>query len=136
MISRVTHVPLLVHDQNEALEWYTQKRGFEKRADDPFPGDPESRWVTIAPKGQTDMEIVLQPPAWGPGGDAGSRAQMVGKQPGWVVVTDDCHREYEELTACGVQFVSPPEDLPWGVSALFTDLYGNVHNLLEPRMPG
>jgi catechol 2,3-dioxygenase-like lactoylglutathione lyase family enzyme len=135
MISRVTHVPLLVRDQQEALNWYTEKLGFEQRADDPFPNDPENRWVTISPKGQADLEIVLQPPHWGPGGDAEARAEMIGKQPGWVIVTDDCRKECKELETKGVTIVDPPMEMPWGVSALVADLYGNVHNLLEPRTP-
>jgi catechol 2,3-dioxygenase-like lactoylglutathione lyase family enzyme len=131
MITKVTHISLLVRDQEEALKWYTEKLGFEKRADDPFP-EGEGRWLTISPKGQPDLEIVLQPPAWGLG-DAEARIQMIGKQPGWVVHTDDCQGDYETFESRGVKFVSPPEELPWGISAVFEDLYGNQHNLLEPR---
>lgn len=110
------------------------KLGFEKRSDDPFPDNPEFRWVPVGPKGPPDLEIVLQPPAWRQAGDADTRQQMIGRAPGWVVITDDCRKEYEKLTARGVKFVSPPEEVPWGISALFEDLYGTVHNLLEPRM--
>jgi uncharacterized glyoxalase superfamily protein PhnB len=132
MIKQVTHISLLVRDQEEALQWYTEKLEFEKRADLPFPGG-EERWLTIAPKEQQDLEIVLQPPTWGTGGDTESRAQLIGKVPGWVVTTDDCRKAYETLAARGVKFLSPPEEVPWGVSAVFEDLYGTVHNLLEPR---
>jgi catechol 2,3-dioxygenase-like lactoylglutathione lyase family enzyme len=135
MISRVTHVPLLVKDQQEASKWYTERLGFEERANDPFPDDPENRWITIAPRGQEELEIVLQPPHWGSGDDAGERAKLIGKQPGWVIVTDDCRSECAQLEARGVKIVDPPMEMPWGVSALIADLYGNVHNLLEPRMP-
>jgi catechol 2,3-dioxygenase-like lactoylglutathione lyase family enzyme len=134
MISKVSQVSLLVRDQQEALAWYTEKLGFEVRANDPFPGSPDSRWITVAPPGQTDLEIVLQPPEWGMEGDAESRAQLIGKMPGFVLASTDCRKDYEELTAKGVQFTSPPEDLPWGVSALFVDLYGYAHNLVETRM--
>jgi len=134
MINKITHVPLLVKDQEEALAWYTEKLGFEIRANDPFPNNPEYRWITIAPPGQTEVEFLLQPPEWGTEGDPESRAGMVGKTPGFVLQSTDCHKDYETLTAKGVQFISPPEDLPWGVSALFADLYGYVHNLLEIKM--
>lgn len=131
MITKVTHVSLLVRDQEEALEWYTEKLGFEKRADDPFP-EGEGRWITIAPKSQPDLEIVLEPPDWGLG-DAEVKLQMVGKTPGWVIATDDCRGDYETFKSRGVKFVSPPEELPWGISAVLEDLYGNQHNLLESR---
>lgn len=133
MINRITHVSLLVRDQDEALKWYTEKLDFVVRSNDPFPGGGEFRWVTIAPRDQPDVEVVLQPPEWGPGGDSASRVQMIGKAPGWVVTTDDCRKAYETLTARGVTFLGPPEEMPWGISALFEDLYGTVHNLLEPR---
>jgi predicted enzyme related to lactoylglutathione lyase len=58
---------------------------------------------------------------------------MVGKAPGWVITTDDCRQDYEAFKSRGVKFVSPPEELPWGISAVFEDLYGHQHNLLEPR---
>jgi hypothetical protein len=85
---------------------------------------PSNRWITVAPVGQTDMEIVLQPPEWGTGGDIVSREAQIGKYPGFVLASSDCHQVYEDLSAKGVHFISPPEDLPWGVSALFADKYG------------
>ena len=133
MISKVSHVPLLVGDQQEALAWYTEKLGFEVRAHQPFPGSPENLWITVAPPGQTDIEILLQPPEWGTEGDAESRAQLIGKAPGFVLETTDCRQDYEELSARGVHFVDPPMEMPWGISALFVDLYGYVHTLVEPR---
>ena len=62
-------------------------------------------------------------------------ATMRAPWPGWVIVTDDCRRECEELEAKGVTIVDPPVEMPWGMSALVADLYGNVHNLLEPHTP-
>ncbi len=79
------------------------------------------------------MEIVLEPPEWGLESDPEAKAQMVGKAPGWVITTDDCRQDYEVFRSRGVKFVSPPEELPWGISAVFEDLYGHQHNLLEPR---
>jgi predicted enzyme related to lactoylglutathione lyase len=134
MIQKVTHVPLLVRDQREALDWFTEKLGFVVKANDPFPDQPEHNWITVAPGEQTGFEIVLQPPLWGPGGSPEEREQMVGKQPGFVMITEDCRGVCERLKQKGVNVVDEPMEMPWGVSALFADLYGNVHNLLEPRM--
>ena len=58
---------------------------------------------------------------------------MIGKTPGFVLETMDCRQDYEELSARGVHFVDPPMEMPWGISALFVDLYGYVHNQVEPR---
>jgi hypothetical protein len=100
----------------------------------PVSTKPDFLWITLSPPGQTDLEIVLQPPEWGPEGAAESRAALIGKSPGFVLGSTDCGKDYEALSAKGVQFISPPEDVPWGVSALFVDLYGYVHNLVETKM--
>jgi catechol 2,3-dioxygenase-like lactoylglutathione lyase family enzyme len=134
MINKVSHVALLVRDQQEALEWYTDKLGFEVRSNEPFPNNPEIQWITITPPGQTELEVILQPPEWGPEGEPEDRANLIGKAPGFVLETTDCRKDYKELTAKGVDFIDPPMEMPWGVSALLVDLYGYVHNLVEPRM--
>jgi predicted enzyme related to lactoylglutathione lyase len=132
MMQKISHVSLLVADQQEALDWYTQKLGWVMKSNDPFPGEPENRWITVAPAGQTEMEVVLQPPAWGPGGDENERRAQIGKAPGFVLVTDDCNGDCEAMVAKGVEVIDAPKELPWGISALFVDLYGYVHNLLQP----
>ena len=131
-MQRISHVSLLVADQEEALAWYTEKLGWVVKSNDPFPGEPENRWITVAPASQTEMEVVLQPPTWGPGGDENERRAQIGKAPGFVLVTDDCKGDCEAMTAKGVNVIDAPKELPWGISALFVDLYGYVHNLLQP----
>lgn len=132
MISHVSHVPLLVRDQEEAKRWYTEKLGFEVRSDSPFPGNNEARWVTIGPKEQPNLEIVLQPAEWGMSGDPAERVAMIGKQPGWVVLTENCVETCGNLKEQGVKIISEPMEMPWGMSAVFEDLYGNQHNLVGP----
>lgn len=133
-MQKISHVSLVVRDQQEALDWYTAKLGWVVVSDAPFPGDDSNRWVTVAPPGQTEIEVVLQPPQWGPAGSVEERTAQIGNGPGFVIVTDDCRGECEALSAAGVQVIDPPSQVPWGVSALFVDLYGYVHNLLEPAM--
>ncbi len=133
MITKLMRVTILVKDQEAALAWYTEKLGFEKRADQVF--GPAHRWLTVAPKEQQELEIVLLQPNPKMQGEAGAKelTNRVGQNPAWVLATDDCRGDYDVLVSRGVEFVSSPEDLPWGVSAVFVDLYGNSFNLLQPR---
>ena len=138
MTMRLTHVTVVVKNQDEALKWYTEKLGFEKRSDDSTTM-PGYRWLTVSPAGQTDIEIVLNmPPAVVDEAHkemVESMMKMVGKNSTWVLWTDDCMKTYKELSAKGVKFPFPPEKQSFGVSAVFVDLYGNPYNLVERPMP-
>lgn len=120
---RLSKVTILVKDQDAALSWYTEKLGFEKRADEAF--GPGMRWVTVAAPDDADLEIVLlkAEPA---------REAQVGQGTTWVLETNDCRGDYERLRGRGVEFTSAPSEMPWGVSAVFRDLYGNSFNLVQP----
>ena len=131
---RVTHVSLLVRDQREAQQWYSDKLGWVTVTDMEFPGGG-GHWVTMAPPEQGGLEVVLDLPTWGGGSADPSREGMVGKAPGFVLYVEDCQAIYEQLSAKGVEFTSPPEAMPWGVSAVFVDLYGTAHNFVQPPTP-
>ena len=132
MITKLARVTVIVRDQDEALRFYTEKLGLEIRAD--FTIGPGMRWLTVAPAGQSEVEIVLQQPSgWH---DEQERQQMldrVGQGTTWVFYTDDCHGDYEALAGRGVEFVSAPANQVYGVEAVFHDLYGNTFSLLQPR---
>lgn len=132
MLTDVTHVTVLVEDTDEALDWYTESFGFEKRADEEFA--PGMRWVTVAPPGG-HTEVVLQEPTpeFFGAEAAAAMADRVGQGTTTVVETDDCRATVEDLRERGVTGSSDPEDVPWGVSAMVEDLYGNPYNLVEPR---
>src|SRR5215469_18247113 len=117
-IDRVSTVTIAVGDQDEALAWYTEKLGFEKKMD---VRSPQFRWLTVAPPQQVDVEFLLG--SWFP--------DLVGKNPTWVLSTRDCQGGYEELKARGVEFRQKPELRPWGIEAIFTDLYGNKYALVQ-----
>ena len=127
MIKGFGNVTLLVRDQDEALRFYTEVLGLEKRADDS--SMPGFRWLTVAPKEQKGVEIVLVKPR------TEEDLQQVGKQAGRTVFlvfhTDDLQREYETLHSRGVKFLGPPKQQPWGTEAVFEDLYGNRFDLLQ-----
>jgi hypothetical protein len=68
-----------------------------------------------------DVEFLLA--SWFPG--------LVGKNATWVLSTRDCQGGYEELKAKGVEFSQKPEMRPWGIEAVFSDLYGNQYALVQ-----
>ncbi len=124
MISGPHHITILVRSQTEALDFYVDKLGFEKIADDTLGSG--MRWLVVAPSGQAQPHIVLNK-AFDP-----EMESRIGKLSGWVFHTDDCKAAYETLKARGVAFTEPPTKRVWGVQALFEDLYGNQFVLLQP----
>lgn len=117
-IDRVSTIAIAVADQDEALQWYTEMLGFEKKMDVP---SPSFRWLTVAPPLQADVEFLLA--SWFP--------DLVGKNATWVLSTRDCQAGYEELTTKGVKFSEKPTVQPWGIQAVFADLYGNKYALVQ-----
>ncbi len=117
-IDRVSTVTIAVADQEEALAWYTEKLDFEKKVD---ARSPQFRWLTVAPPQQVDVEFLLA--SWFP--------DRIGKNATWVLSTRDCQGGYEELKARGVEFSQKPEVRPWGIEAIFSDLYGNKYALVQ-----
>jgi catechol 2,3-dioxygenase-like lactoylglutathione lyase family enzyme len=131
MLTDVTHVTVLVEDADEALEWYTEKLGFETRADEEFA--PGARWVTVAPPDGT-TEIVLQEPSEEFfGGEAAELRTRIGEMTTTVLAADDCRATVDELRARGVTITTEPEEVPWGLHANIVDLYGNPYNIVESR---
>ncbi len=125
-----------MRDQDEALRFYTEKLGLEKRADMTF--GPGLRWLTVAPRDQAELEIVLQKPEVALHGQEGAKAMLgrVGQGTSWVFEADDCRKTYDELRSRGVNFASPPQEQMYGIEAVFEDLYGNTFSLLEARACG
>jgi predicted enzyme related to lactoylglutathione lyase len=126
-------IPIMVRDQDEALHFYTEKLGLEKRTDMTF--GPGMRWLTVASKDQRKPEIALAKPdvllhgqEW-----VNELMECAGKNISLVWHTDDCHRTYETLLARGVRFVCAPTEQLHGVEAIFKDPDGNTSVLLEPH---
>jgi len=117
-IDRVSTVTIAVADQDQALAWYTGKLGFEKKMD---VRSAKFRWLTVAPPQQVDVEFLLA--SWFP--------DRIGKNATWVLSTRDCQGGYEELRSRGVEFSQKPEMRPWGIEAIFEDLYGNKYALVQ-----
>jgi len=131
MIEDMTHIMLFVKDQNEALEFYTNKLGFVKVTDvSPAPG---WRFLTVAPKGQ-GTEIILHVPDADMQGEAEAKLEtgLIGKTPALMFKVDDCRKTCDELRSKGVKIVKEPGEAPYGIQALIVDLYGNPLWLIEP----
>jgi predicted enzyme related to lactoylglutathione lyase len=126
---RVLWVTIRVRNQEEALHFYTETLGLEKRAD--FPMGPNQRWVTVASRDDPVVELVLQPTDWFEGEECQRHDGLVGKDPTIVFQVDDCQVSYEKLSALGVKFSTPPTDRPYGIEAVGQDLYGNALVFLQ-----
>src|SRR3954451_19932780 len=139
---RIGTTQLWVHDQEEALAFYTQKVGMEVRSDVTVPELGDFRWLTVSPPGQEDVAITLMAIPGPPVMDSATADQvrdlMAKGFAGTVFfTTDDCRASYEELKARGVEFTEPPEERPYGIDAGFRDPSGNAFRLTEVRdLPG
>jgi catechol 2,3-dioxygenase-like lactoylglutathione lyase family enzyme len=129
--TQLTIVSVLVKDQDEALYFYTEKLGLEKRTDLIF--GPGMRLLTVAPRGQKKPEIALAKPDETLHNPDHIHELMghIGQGSPWIFDTDDCHKTYETLLARGVKFVSGPTKQFYGVEAVFEDPFGNTFSLLE-----
>jgi catechol 2,3-dioxygenase-like lactoylglutathione lyase family enzyme len=135
---RIANVQLWVHDQNDALAFYTRKLGMEVRADVTVAEMGNFRWLAVGPVGQPDVAIVLMaipgPPVMDPGTAEHVRNLMAKGFAGTVfLTTEDCQAAYEELKGRGVEFVEQPEERPYGIDAAFRDPSGNHIRLTEVR---
>jgi uncharacterized glyoxalase superfamily protein PhnB len=133
---RIANAQLWVHDQDEALAFYTEKLGFEVRTDVTLPEMGNFRWLTVGPAGQTDVSVVLMAIPGSPVMDETSAEQvrtlMAKGFAGTVfLTTDDCRASYEELSARGVEFIDAPEERPYGIDSGFRDPSGNHFRLTQ-----
>jgi catechol 2,3-dioxygenase-like lactoylglutathione lyase family enzyme len=136
MIQRMSHTTIWVLDQDAAYDFYINKLGFEVRTDASM--GEGFRWLTVGPKGQPDLEIVLMKVAPSPHLDeqsAETLRQLVqkGVLGSGVFDTADCRKTYEELKAKGVEFLQPPEERFYGIEAMFRDNSGNWFSMTQPK---
>jgi catechol 2,3-dioxygenase-like lactoylglutathione lyase family enzyme len=132
MIDRLSHACVWVLDQDEALDFYTTKLGFEVRSDERM---ESFRWLTVGPPGQPDLEILLAspgPPMLDPESAETMRKLVAkGSLGAGVFATDDCRRTYAVLSERGVRFLMEPTERFYGVEATFRDNSGNWFSLTE-----
>ena len=140
MSLRLSHVGLWVHDQDDALAFYTEKLGFELREDVTLPEFPDYRWLTVGPPGQPDVAFTLNvptPPLFDKDTAEAILALLAqGRMGGFILACEDCQATYDELRARGVEFQQGPTQQPYGIDAALRDPSGNqirlVLRVLQP----
>jgi catechol 2,3-dioxygenase-like lactoylglutathione lyase family enzyme len=135
MIQRVSHASLYVLDQESARSFYVDKLGFEVREDEKM---GEFRWLTIGPRGQRELEVVLIEVRPSPMMDAATAEALralikKGAFGCGVLETDDCQKTYDELRARGVEPMGPPAERPYGIELLIKDDSGNWWSVVQRR---
>lgn len=132
----VQNAQLWVHDQNEALDFYVHKLGWEIRHDVTMPEIGGFRWLTVSPPNQPDFAVVLMaipgPPVMDPETAEQVRSLMAKGFAGTVfLTTDDVDGDYKRLSEAGVEFTTPPSDMPYGRDCGLRDPSGNQLRLAQ-----
>ena len=138
MLKQLTNVQIWVHDQDEALAFYTEKLGMELREDVTVPQLGNFRWLSVGVPGQPDVAITLMAVPGPPVFDDETRAQIhallaKGASGGLFFATDDCRGTYEELKGRGVEFAQEPTEQPYGIDAGLRDPSGNQFRMVERK---
>ncbi len=135
---KIANAQLWVHDQEEALAFYTEKLGMEVRSDVTLPEMGDFRWLAVSPPGQEEVSIVLMAIPGAPVMDDATRKQVEALTSkgfaGTVFLsTDDVQASFEELRGRGVEFVDEPEERPYGIDSSFRDPSGNHFRLTQVK---
>jgi catechol 2,3-dioxygenase-like lactoylglutathione lyase family enzyme len=136
MLDKLTHVQVWVHDQDEALAFYTDKLGMELREDVTVPEMGDFRWVSVGIPGEPTSITLMAIPG-PPVFDEDTRQQIQqllakGASGGLFFATDDLQKTYEELKSQGVEITQEPTEQPYGLDAGFRDASGNHFRVMQP----
>ena len=122
-----------VDDQDKALTFYTEKLGFQKKAD--FSQGPY-RWVTVSsseePNG-AELQLALNDD---PAAKVYQQAMFQQSKPAAMFYTDDVQRDSDRLAGLGVTFTVPPTSAGWGTMAVLNDTCGNLIQLTQLAWQG
>jgi catechol 2,3-dioxygenase-like lactoylglutathione lyase family enzyme len=136
MLKQLTHVQVWVLDQDEALEFYTEKLGMEVREDVTVPEMGNFRWLAVGVPGQDDVSITLMAIPGPPVFEEETRRKIqellaTGASGGLFFSTEDAQKTYEELKSRGVEFTQEPTEQPYGIDAGFRDSSGNHFRMAQ-----
>lgn len=128
MKQEIVHIAIVVRDYDEALDFYIDKLKFQL-IEDTYQPEQDKRWVVIAPPGSIGTTILLAKAS------KPEQETRIGNQTGGRVFlflnTDDFTRDYEYMKSIGIKFSREPKNEPYGIVAVFEDLYGNLWDLLQ-----
>ena len=128
MNQSLIHVALIVRDYDEAIEFFCQRLHFIL-VEDSYQPEQDKRWVVVAPPGSIGTSILLARAS------TPEQEEFIGNQTGGRVFmflnTDDFWHDYDEMQSAGIKFVREPKNQPYGIVAVFEDLYGNLWDLIE-----
>jgi uncharacterized glyoxalase superfamily protein PhnB len=135
---KLANAQLWVHDQDEALDFYTKKLGMEVRSDVTLPEMGNFRWLTVGPASQPDIAITLMaipgPPVMNAETAEQVRTLMAKGFAGTIfLTTEDLQSDYQQLKVRGVQFSQEPEERPYGIDSGFHDPSGNSIRLTQVK---
>ena len=138
MLKQLTYAQVWVHDQDEALAFYTEKLGMELREDVTVPEMGNFRWLSVGVPGQGDVAVTLMAVPGPPVFDEDTRKQIhallaKGASAGLFFSTDDCQATYEALKSRGVEFLQEPTEQPYGIDAGFRDSSGNHFRMTQSK---
>ncbi len=136
MLKQLTHTQVWVHDQDEALAFYTEKLGLELREDVTVPEMGNFRWLSVGVPGQPDVAITLMAVPGPPVFDEATRDQILalmakGASGGLFFTTDDIQATFAELRTRGVEITQEPTEQPYGIDAGFRDVSGNHFRMAQ-----
>jgi catechol 2,3-dioxygenase-like lactoylglutathione lyase family enzyme len=124
----IIQIALVVRDYDEAIAFYTEKLHFSL-VEDTYQPEQDKRWVVVSPPGSGGTTLLLARAS------KPEQVPFIGNQSGGRVFlflnTDDFWRDYNEMVSKGIKFVRPPKEEPYGLVAVFEDLYGNLWDLLQ-----
>ena len=134
MITKLSHSCIWVLDQDEALDFYTNKLGFTVETDAKMEGG--FRWLTVKTSSDPGHVLILMSTAENPMMEKGTSEKIrelvkQGTMGAGVFEADDCRKTYEELKSKGVEFLSPPEEKFYGIEAVFKDNSGNWFSMTQ-----
>jgi catechol 2,3-dioxygenase-like lactoylglutathione lyase family enzyme len=128
MKQELAQIAIVVDDYNKAINFYTNKLGFELIEDTTL--SETKRWIIVSPIG-SDCKLLLAKAA------NDEQTSRIGNQTGGRVFlflnTDDFWRDYNQYKTNGVEFVRDPVEESWGTVAVFKDLYGNLWDLIGKK---
>ncbi|MGH3071175.1 MAG: VOC family protein [Gaiellaceae bacterium] len=135
-MTRLTNVTVWVHDQDEALAFYTEKLGLEARQDVTVPEMGNFRWLTVGVPGKSDVSVSLMAIPGPPVFEAETQKKLQdlvakGAAGGLFFEADDVQATYEEMKSRGVEFIQEPTQQPYGLDAGFRDNSGNHIRMMQ-----